>query len=171
MGHDLAALLVIPRAERLPMIAAWNRAGHISRDQLRALLAEWWSDTEHPSAYGVGAVVSLFRAAGFVTDTPGTEPPAGPLTIYRGISSLWGERGERTTRRGVSWTEDREQAVWFARRFSFNGPGTLLTAEVSPEHVLGIFHGRGEVEVVVDPRRVRRVRSEPVPPRLHRVEP
>ncbi|MDP9471923.1 MAG: hypothetical protein M3Q71_14880, partial [Chloroflexota bacterium] len=120
------------------------------------------SDTEHPSASGVGTVVSLFRAAGFVTDSPGTEPPTGPLTIYRGVSSLWGERGERITRRGVSWTEDRERAVWFARRFSFNGPGTLLTAEVFPEHVLGIFHGRGEVEIVVDPKRLRRVREEPV---------
>ncbi len=157
-GGNLPDLFLIPRPDRLPMIAAWHRSGRISSDQLRDLLAEWWPDTELPSSYGVGFLVSLFRAAGFVTDTPGVEPPIESLTIHRGIDELGKQRG-------VSWTLDRERAVWFARRFSFRGPGTLLTAEIPPEHVLGIFHGRGEAEIVVDPKRLRRVRVEPVPPR------
>ena len=128
------ALLVLRRGDRLPAIRLWHLAGRLTPDELRDLLAAWWTDTENPRDYGTNQLVQLFRAAGFVTDTPGTTPPGTPLTAYRGAAPAY--------RRGLCWTLDREQAAWYARRWPHLPPGKVYVAGVPPQHVLGLFDGR-----------------------------
>ncbi len=142
-------LIRMPRGDRLYHIFLFH--GAFGRETLRHLLSEWWTDAEFPTGLGTGRIVELFRSAGFVTDTEGTLAPAGPLTVYRGVRG-----GSRP--RALSWTLDEAKAEWFARRFAFDRPGELYAAEVQPEAVLGIFHGRAESEVVVDPRHLRKIR-------------
>ncbi len=67
------------------------------------------------------------------------------MRVYRG--STWGRR------RGMSWTEDRERAEWFADRWNARRTGTALVFKimVEPEAVLALLADRDEAEVVVDP--------------------
>ena len=53
---------------------------------------------------------------------------------------------------GWSWTTDREKARWFAVRGYGTTERYLMTAEVESKHVLAILDGRGESEVVVNPK-------------------
>lgn len=151
VGHEEMnkVLPLIPRRDRFDTIA--SLADALPAVDLNLLLVEWWTDTEFPSLYGTGRIVALFRRAGFVSDR-GEAPPTGPLIIYRGV-------GEGVpTPRGVSWTLSEERAAWFARRFTFATGDTVYAAEIMPEGVLGILHERDEAEVLVDPRRLRRLR-------------
>lgn len=63
------------------------------------------------------------------------------LTVYRGI------RG-RGSLKALSWTTDRNQAEWFAKRW--NKGGQVYSATVKKEDVLAVFSSRGESEIVVD---------------------
>lgn len=69
------------------------------------------------------------------------------VTVHRGI------RGRRLSRRGLSWTLDKERAVWFAKRFTKkeNQP-VVLTAQVKKEKILALFDSRQESEVVILPK-------------------
>lgn len=56
--------------------------------------------------------------------------------------------------RGMSWTTDRERAVWFSRRFTREN--MVFTATVPKRKFLAYFCGaRKENEAVIDPRRIR----------------
>lgn len=124
-------------------------------DALNRMLEMYWSLTESPSAYGTGRLVALFERAGFVTDAPDVPPPLEPMTVFRGVPATGKARG-------LSWTPDEHKGGWFARRGSILVPGIVYAAEIDPQHVLGIFHERGEAEVVVNPRRLRRLRQHAV---------
>ena len=40
-------------------------------------------------------------------------------------------------------------ALWFAKRF--DSDGTVYTAEIEKSHILALFDGRDESEIVVEP--------------------
>ena len=139
------------RLERVILVAA--PAGELTGERLRTLLADWWCMGEGHSICGTGRLVKLFQDAGFVTDTAGVGPPAGELTVYRGVTA-------GGNRRRLSWTLEPDIAAWYARRYALiHGRGAVLAAEVSPRHVLGIFHGRQEAEAVVNFRGLRNIRE------------
>jgi hypothetical protein len=66
------------------------------------------------------------------------------VTVYRGATAGLNEEG-------LSWTTDRNTAVWFARRFADHRDGepVVLTGTVAKSDVIACFTGRGESEVVV----------------------
>lgn len=70
------------------------------------------------------------------------------ITVYRGIR----ENGKTN---GLSWTTDYEQAVWFSKRFSGHdkADGKVLVATISKEQVFACFDGRGENEIICQPRK------------------
>ena len=51
--------------------------------------------------------------------------------------------------KALSWTLDQKVAQWFANRFGENG--TVYEAEISKQHILSLFKGRNEWEVIVEP--------------------
>jgi hypothetical protein len=68
------------------------------------------------------------------------------LPIYRGIGSAKG-------RNGLSWTLNRERAIFFAQRFvgvSRLGRSSLLIARAYKSDVHALLLGRNEEEVVID---------------------
>lgn len=87
--------------------------------------------------------------------TDDAELPKGEITIWRGVN-------DPDDGRGISWTRDKDKAAWFAKRFArLNGKDktpAVFEATVFPENVLACFDGRGEQEVVVDPRGLRNLR-------------
>jgi hypothetical protein len=69
-------------------------------------------------------------------------------------------RGYGKTANGWSWTLDRKKAIWFAQRFagvSSDKPPMLATGSIDRSAVVAYFGGRGESEIVVDPKKVKRV--------------
>lgn len=79
--------------------------------------------------------------------------------VYRGFI---GKRGM-----GLSWTTDRAKAEWFARRFAaltHLGQPRLMEGKAKKQDVLAYFNGRKEKEVVIDPAKIRSVKTHPVKP-------
>jgi hypothetical protein len=72
------------------------------------------------------------------------------ISIYRGC--------ERGRERGLHWTTDKAVAGKFAegRRWTNRQP-TLAQAQIPKQYVLAVFTDREEHEIVVDPRRLRRL--------------
>jgi len=79
-----------------------------------------------------------------------------PVTVYRGCA--------RYRMRGLSWTTERAVAMQFARGMRFDGEPdrVLVTAEIPKRWIFGAFIDRGESEVVLDPKRLRKIRHEVV---------
>jgi hypothetical protein len=70
-------------------------------------------------------------------------PPT--VELYRGAIPRYA--------RGMSWTQDLEEAAWFAWRHAVLGTrGHLYRATVDRVAVLACFDQRGESEAVIDPR-------------------
>ena len=65
------------------------------------------------------------------------------LTIYRGQ--------DRSRLSGMSWTLDRDRAIWFAkRRINRDGTNYLLTATVKKGNVHAYLNDRNEKEIVAE---------------------
>lgn len=62
--------------------------------------------------------------------------------------------------RGMSWSTNRSQAIWFARRFSqMDGrQAQLVEGKIQKNKVFGYLTGRGEYEVVTSPDDVEIIR-------------
>ena len=76
------------------------------------------------------------------------------VAIWRGC--------QRGRERGLHWTTDRAVAEGFAagRRF-INPSPTLVSAEIPKRHIFAVFVDRQESEIVVDWRRLRKLKAEP----------
>ena len=78
------------------------------------------------------------------------------VTIYRGVTSH-----NHTNINALSWTLDRDKAEWFAHRFGEEG--TVYEAQIDKEHILALFNGRNEAEVIIDPRHLKNIIESPEP--------
>ncbi len=142
------------RPYRLSTLDTLYRAKTVDTDQLRQLLMGTWQDTELPHQFGV-MPRRLFEDAGFLTDAPNVwEILPDPLTVYRGAT-------RRPDSASISWSVARGVGAWFARRF--RQKGKLWRAEINKRHVLAYIEGRSEAEVILNPRDLSNLRTEPVP--------
>jgi hypothetical protein len=74
-----------------------------------------------------------------------------PVPVWRGC--------EQARERGLYWTAERAVAEGFARgRRCVNKHPTLVSAEIPKRHIFGVFVHRKEHEVVLDYRRLRKLR-------------
>jgi hypothetical protein len=62
--------------------------------------------------------------------------------VYRGFGGKHGL--------SISWTFDRDKAVWFANRFKALGKPKLTSGTIQRSKVLALFLGRDESEIVAD---------------------
>lgn len=77
------------------------------------------------------------------------------IEIYRGCKSH--------NRRGWSWTLDNAVAVRFSTMLKMKKQtGLLLTGKVEKKHIVAYFEGRGEDEIIINPRRVEIIEEKPV---------
>jgi len=112
-------------------------------------LHQAWTMAEWPlSSADKDVWVSLFEQ---VCDEPFTylldDEPA-PLAELPARMTLWRAATEDRAL-GMSWTEDRSRAKWFANRFE---PQPVWEIEIDPgdSEILAHFTGRGEAEWVLD---------------------
>ena len=152
-GEWAQAIWFYERPWRLAYLALWWDTGRIDLAALRELLPSIWIDAEAPR-HVMRTALALFRATGFVTDIEDGGAwalPKEPVTLYRGV-------GSQRAARGMSWTKAGGVAAFFARRYARAGrPGYIYETTVKPTAILGIFEGRGESEVVVNPRKLKDV--------------
>lgn len=119
----------------------WDKS-RISVEELRELLAYFWTDTETPEANQADPLW-LFQEADFTTDDPeGWAALPEILTLYRGVDGVC-----ELTPNGPSWTLDRKVAEFFAKRYAI---GALYRIQASKVEALAYFTGRSEAEVILD---------------------
>lgn len=71
-------------------------------------------------------------------------PGSGPWTIYRGVAG----HGRARRIRGYSWTDNPDQAAWFATRYNGPDPAVFCTTVQEPE-ILFYSNERKEGEFCV----------------------
>lgn len=75
------------------------------------------------------------------------------LKIYRGV-------GVSRNEKGLSWTNDKNTALWFAQRFNYGDKhGYLLEGTVCKKDILAYFNTRNEKEVLVDYKKVNSIKN------------
>jgi len=129
----------------------------LSIDDKKAALLEVWLMAEFPTQAMPWQIwLHYFKQVGFISDDPNIEKPLQPLTIYRGAV--------KHKRKGMSWTQDKELAAWFASRFNGvnNNKCFLYTTDIEPDYILAIITGvngrEGETEVIIDPEGLQNIK-------------
>jgi hypothetical protein len=80
-----------------------------------------------------------------------------PLLVFRGVQN------SRHDKLGLSWTTDREKAVWFAQRFPHRTDSrVLISGYVAKKNIFAYFVHPQESEVVVLPKFVRNRNEEQI---------
>lgn len=74
------------------------------------------------------------------------------VLVYRGFS-------EKGAERGISWTLDKEVAMWFANRWNQKQPGVAV-AKVDRSQIVCYYEGRSEKEVILNPEFVKKMDLE-----------
>ena len=73
-------------------------------------------------------------------------------------------RGSRVNNyNGMSWTIDKNIAIWFAKRFSGGkGTGFVFAGTINKKYILEVFNNRNEKEVVCDYRKIKNIVCEEI---------
>lgn len=131
---------------------------YLSDKDLGTITADAWINTESPGNdpnFGQKGLCKLFRSIepSLLMDNEEYESFLAledPVTIYRGVTSKNAQNIN-----GMSWTLDRKTAEWFSQRFG--DEGCVYEAQIPKQYVYALFNGRGESEVVVNPRHLTEI--------------
>lgn len=132
----------------------------LNEEDYGKLLCSVWTGSENPNQdinVSVRESVRYFKKANkkYVMDKSEREYLKSlpeELKVYRGVSV-----GRES--RGLSFTDSREMADWFAHRFDREGQqGYILVGTVKQESILAYF--AGEHELVIDPRDIEGLHKE-----------
>jgi hypothetical protein len=133
------------------------------------IFSEWGNMCDAPWPYrtSIAAHLREARAKIHLTEMLGPaervfyEALTDPIPVWRGC--------ERGRERGLHWTTNRALAEDFAQgKRCINKNPTLVAAEIPKQHVFAVFTSRQEDEVVVDHRRLRKLKAMPIEPQEHR---
>lgn len=111
-----------------------------------ALAGSVWVDSEGP---GINA--SLWRDSVFTLPNSLLTMTADERIQYDSINIITIYRGadvRKHARSGLSWTTNKEQAIWFAKRFSF-ARRWLASTTIKQSEIAAFFDRRGEEEIIV----------------------
>ncbi len=130
-----------------------HTAPYLSQEDFSQILASAWILCEAPHNdpdVGIRKLVSMFRDADPATlmdeeEYAQFQELEDTVTVYRGVTTH-----NAKNVKALSWTLNRETAEWFAHRFDEDG--TVYEAQIDKQHILALFNGRNESEVIVDPK-------------------
>jgi hypothetical protein len=71
--------------------------------------------------------------------------------------TVWRGTARQQSIKGLSWTTDKEKAVWFAERSAIETQPLLVAGTVSKKDVKAVFLGRNETEIVSMAVRIEKV--------------
>lgn len=130
----------------------------LSEQDAASLLSQAWIMTESPNTdpnLTKRELLSLFRSVDpqKLMDKEEYEVFCGlddVVTVYRGVASH-----NAKNVRALSWTLSRDIAEWFAHRYGEQG--AVYVAQIQKEYICAVFLGRGEEEVILDPKHLRNI--------------
>lgn len=135
---------------------------HLSLSDYSELLADAWVRSENPNLdknFTQKEMLKMFRDADPKILMDGEELKKlseldDTVTVYRGVTSY-----NAKNVKALSWTLDQKTAEWFAHRFGEDG--TVYEAQITKQHIYALFNGRGESEVIVDPKHLMDITEAP----------
>ena len=126
---------------------------YLSREDFSEILADAWIRSENPNSDPNLTKSQLLRM--FLSADPNVlmspeereqlHSLENPVTVYRGVTSH-----NTAVGRALSWTLNRDTALWFANRFG--EIGYLYEAQVDKEKIIALLNGRNESEIIIEPR-------------------
>ncbi len=154
---------------RFEFIVRWVEQGKVKPEDAYALLPGLWSgsDPDDTDPRFLDFWQSAFKANNNVVISDDyafdySYPTRKVFTVYRGQDRhLYYESGVL----GIAWSLDKNIARKFARGAwarQSNRPGEIITATVQKKHVLAYITGRGESEIILDPKQTKFKRKENV---------
>lgn len=131
---------------------------YLSEEDYNEMLKDVWMMTERPEQHRRRDLVDLFKISDkkllmSADELKKFNELPENIKVYRGVSS-------RKPLKWLSWTLDEDKAEWFARRFGKGGK--LVEASIPKQHAFAYFSGRGEEEIVLNPARLRKVKTRVV---------
>ena len=162
LRNEDGSLAMVDLVNNTDDCARWRNA--LSEKDLGQLLSTAWTQEECPNQdcnVSKRELVALFRSVPPESLMDEEERAAhqaleDTVTVYRGVTPY-----NAKNIRALSWTLDRKTADWFAHRFGEEG--TVYEAQIRKEHILALFTGRNESEVIVDPRHLDQIIESPEP--------
>ena len=135
---------------------------HLSITDYSELLADAWVRSENPNLdknFTRKEMLKMFRDADPQILMDGEELKRlseldDTVTVYRGVTTY-----NAKNVKALSWTLDQSTADWFAHRFGEDGK--VYQAQIPKEHIYALFNGRGESEVIVDPKYLTDIAEAP----------
>ncbi len=113
--------------------------------QWYALAGEVWLDSEGPGQNKALWLKEVFQSTS--SSLTMTEQEQELLEKTRTLKVYRGAGSRRHARYGLSWTTDRDKAIWFSRRFTQEA--YLAETLVEKRHIAARFLRRGEFEVIL----------------------
>ena len=143
-----------------PYLLAFLKYTHsyLSIEDLSEYLSEAWQRVEfpnHDATFTKPQALTLFRQCDpsimmdeeeqqMLKDRPDR------FSVYRCVKKGYGHKG-------LSWTLSKDVAEWFSLRFSDHG--MVYKAEIQKEDVFAVFLNRGEQEIVLNYKKLEKVRA------------
>lgn len=133
----------------------------LSKSDFSKILCNAWMRSENPNMdpnLTKTELLKMFRSADPATLMTDKERKClkeldDEVTVYRGITDY-----NAKNVKALSWTLNRGTAKWFATRFGQEGK--VYEAQIEKKHILALFLGRGEDEVIVDPKYLQELKQE-----------
>ena len=130
---------------------------YLSKKDFAQLLANAWVEEENPNDdknVSIATAIKWFKEAdkkALMDDEEYAYWEALPdeVVLYRGVS-----KGRK--KYGLSWTDNKDTAIWFKNRFlTGEEKGCLLKVVAPKEHCLCYLNGRSENEIVLNVKAVK----------------
>lgn len=133
---------------------------YLSMKDLSEILADAWIQSENPNMDAnvtKSELAAMFKQADKAALMTNEERKRlsemdDTITIYRGVTPY-----NAKNVRALSWTTDIKKAEWFANRFGQSG--TVYKTQISKAKVLAYFMGRGESEIIVNPKELKNLQA------------
>ena len=134
---------------------------YLSKDEYNNCLRDIWCITEFPNAdknVSVDESLNMFKNADkklIMSKTELLKLKSLPeeVTIYRGTH-------KKNNSKALSWTDDYQSALWFAKRFDNNG--YVLQATIKKDDIVAFFNNRNENELIVDFNKIYDLKYEKI---------
>ena len=131
---------------------------YLSKEDLSKYLADAWMRMEFPNhddTLTKTELINLFKQSdpAFMMEDKeliGYERLPDKFKVYRGVK-------KNQDHKALSWTLNKDVAKWFSLRFS--DEGVVYTAEIKKEDVFAVFLNRGELEIVLNYKKLENVRA------------
>ena len=136
---------------------------HLSQKDFSEILAGAWIRSENPNLdknFKQKELLQMFKDAAphILMDKDEQKQLAeldDTVTVYRGVTTY-----NAKNIKALSWTLEQKTAEWFAHRFGEDG--TVYESQIPKQHIYALLNGRGESEVIVDPKYLTDITEAPI---------